>query len=61
MNHYLYRCPRCGKLVKRCGDGEYILKKDGTPKKWIRSWCEEYQKNVQLQLVEGGEDEIYCP
>jgi hypothetical protein len=52
MNWYLYRCPHCGKLVKRLGDGEHILKKDGTPKKWIKSWCMTKKDDVRLQLVE---------
>lgn len=56
MDWYLYRCPHCKKIVKRCGDGEYILKPDGTPKKWIGSWCEEKGVDARIQLVKGGED-----
>ena len=48
MNWCLYRCPHCKKIVKR-----YWLNKDGTPKKWIRSWCEEKGIDVRIQLVEG--------
>lgn len=55
MNWYFYHCNYCGKFIKRAGDVN-VLKRDGTPKKWIRSWCEEKGVDARIQLVEGGED-----
>jgi len=35
-----YRCAHCGKVVERDSD-----------KAWIKSWCEETQRNVHLIRV----------
>lgn len=51
MNWYLYCCPQCKKLITRYK--EPLIMKDGRPKKWIRSWCEEKGIDARIQLVEG--------
>lgn len=40
----VYRCPTCGKKVKRNNN-----------KQWIRSWCDEAGKYTRLQKIKKDE------
>lgn len=41
----LYRCPHCGKIVKRDSN-----------KQWLKSWCDKIGRDARLQKIKLKEE-----